>query len=410
MKAFWIALRALQAYKTRTVFAILGVFFGALVLNIVLNTAEAMVEKTRRELDKLGPNLITATAGALRFDSRGNTVALEGTIQTFTLKDYEEIYKKNNQYIQTASPFINAKTSIRYHNILLQNNTLIASYPTYQYVRSLPIAYGRFFTEKEEDDKDKVVVLGYNIAKELFTSAKDAVGKTVRLDKTVARVVGVVQEIGQSTTGSRLDEYIYIPLSTYMRRITNQNHITGVYLSLRSLQTSSHVEESINTILRKNHFINNNNDDDFVVFTAEETIKLQSNALALVNSLAFLAACISFAIGGLSILSIMILLVRSRTTEIGIKRAIGATKYDIIIQFLLESCFMSTLGALLGSTVAYILLIPIYQIGNFPFVYNIFVLSSTCITSLLIGFLAGIYPAWQASKMDILYSLQSYNS
>ncbi|MDE7468985.1 MAG: ABC transporter permease [Desulfovibrionaceae bacterium] len=404
MRTLSMSLRALSAYKLRTFFAVIGVLFGSAILTTLLNTSEAMILKTRKEIDKLGPHVMTAMAGTLRFD-KGASVADSVGVTSFTLSDYNAI-RTGIVGIQSITPFIDAIKPVRYNNEQTIA-TVIATYPEYQVVRTLHIQYGHFFTSVDEKERANVVVLGHSIASTLFGSPENALGKKIRVDKVLLTVIGVAEELGQNPTGARPDDYIYLPLSTYAKKIANIQYITGVYLSLSEDINKQKIASNIAQILRTNHNIYGSKEDDFVIFTADETVKLQNKTLRLVRSLGYLVASISFAIGGLGILSIMILLVRIRIVEIGIRRAIGATKGAIIKQFLYESTLMSIIGGSVGMCIGCLLLIPIYLIGGFPFVYNPFIIIGSLCSSLLVGILAGLYPAWQASSIHILKALKA---
>lgn len=404
MRTISMALRALSAYKLRTFFAIIGVLFGSAILTTLLNTSEAMILKTRNEINKLGPYVMTATAGTLRFD-KGSSVTDSAGITTFSLSDYEDI-RAGILGVRAIAPFINAMKMIRYADVQSMA-TVIATYPEYEVVRTLHVEYGRFFTNAEEQERANVVVLGYNIAETLFGNSHNALGKKIRIDRTILTVIGVAEQLGQNPTGARPDDYVYIPLSTYAKKIANIQYITGVYLALSEDSDKQAISSDIAKILRANHNIYGSKEDDFVIFTADETVKLQNKTLYLVRSLGYLVALISFAIGGLGILSIMILLVRIRIVEIGIRRAIGATKGAIIRQFLYESTLMSIIGGSIGMGLGCLLLIPIYLIGGFPFVYDITIIVGSLCSSLFVGILAGLYPAWQASSIPILRALKS---
>ena len=404
MRTLSMALRALSAYKLRTFFAVIGVLFGSAILTTLLNTSEAMILKTRKEIDKLGPHVMTAMAGTLRFD-KGASVADSVGVTSFTLSDYNAI-RTGIVGIQSITPFIDAIKPVRYNNEQTIA-TVIATYPEYQVVRTLHIQYGHFFTSVDEKERANVAVLGHSIASTLFGSPENALGEKIRVDKVLLTVIGVAEELGQNPTGARPDDYIYLPLSTYAKKIANIQYITGVYLSLSEDINKQKIASNIAQILRTNHNIYGSKEDDFVIFTADETVKLQNKTLRLVRSLGYLVASISFAIGGLGILSIMILLVRIRIVEIGIRRAIGATKGAIIKQFLYESTLMSIIGGSVGMCIGCLLLIPIYLIGGFPFVYNPFIIIGSLCSSLLVGILAGLYPAWQASSIHILKALKA---
>jgi len=159
-------------------------------------------------------------------------------------------------------------------------------------------------------------------------------------------------------------------------------------------------------IMRARHNIVGGKRDDFSVLTAEDTMQLKQQALDLVDVLGLISSTLSFAVGGLGILSIMILLVRARRLEIGVRRAMGARKSDIIRQFLLESGMMSAVGGGAGVLAALALLTVVYALGSFPYVYDGWLIAQALAGSALLGLIAGAYPAWQAANVEVLQVLR----
>ena len=191
-----------------------------------------------------------------------------------------------------------------------------------------------------------------------------------------------------------------------MRRLGNVDFISGVYLTLAEGADEQVAKETAQAIMRKRHHISGNEKDDFTVLTAQDASRLRTEALQLVQTLGVLSSSISFMVGSLGILSIMILLVRARRLEIGIRRAVGAKRKAIMGQFLLEAAFMAGTGGTLGVAASLGLVTIVYSFGGFPYVYNPVLIFSACSASVLLGLIAGAYPAWQASRVEVLEVLR----
>jgi putative ABC transport system permease protein len=248
----------------------------------------------------------------------------------------------------------------------------------------------------------KVCVLGQSVAKRLFGTPDKAVGKLVYLYRASFRVVGVMEAKGRDLSGEDQDEYLLMPLTTYLRRVSNQTWVSGVYLRLSSDAGLDMVQRSATAIMRERHSLTDGEDDDFSTMSPKDTIKLQRQALDLMTTLGAITSSISFAVGGLGILSIMILVVRSRRVEIGIRRAVGGRRRDIVRQFLFESGLMAGVGGACGVGLTVVLVVAASSLAGLPLVIEPASLILTLVGSCLLGVLAGAYPAWQAANIQIL--------
>ncbi len=399
-----IALRSLATHKMRTILAMLGVFLGALALTGVLHISLAMERKAVEETEKLGPNLLFAMSGNIRF-RRGDIRADAGNTK-FKLPDAVALLRGlpaavgGVPYLAFASPIRagDKKTVCQ----------MVGTWPDYPAIRSSHTQYGRFFNQEEEDAKEMVCVLGQTIATRLFGRAEAAVGQSVSIFRARLTVVGVMEEKGADVSGASQDEQVFVPLSTYMRRLSNKNYIHGVYIQLAEGADFEAAKDTATLILRRRHGIDpaKGQPDDFRVLTAKDTMQLKQQALDLVQTLGYISSSLSFAIGGLGILSIMILLVRARRLEIGIRRAVGARRADIIRQFLIESGAMSAVGGAAGTLAALALLAVAYKLGDFPSVYNAWLITGSLAGSAALGLAAGAYPAWQAANVEVLAVLR----
>jgi len=404
MQRLRIALRSLAAHRMRTVLAMLGVFLGALALTAVLHISKAMVKKADIETQRLGPNLLQAMSGQANFRREGST-RVTGMTTTFSLEDAREILGSVPQ-VRLGVPYAGGSMPVR-HGRVTTGSQLMASPPAYAQVRMLETEHGRFYNEEEEATQAKVCVLGYAIAQRLFGDTADAVGKQVFFFRANVLVVGVLPEKGQDVTGANLDEMVFTPLSTYMRRFTNQDWISGVFMNLHNQNDEAAAKATVTDILRRRHHMGPSRKDDFSVISAQDSARLRNQALDLVWTLGVLSSSISFAVGALGILSIMILLVRARRLEIGIRRAVGASRTVIIRQFLAEAGVMAGVGGAAGVLAAVGIVSVVYAVGDFPYLYDPLLIVGACVASVLLGLVAGAYPAWQASRVEVLEVLRN---
>jgi putative ABC transport system permease protein len=399
-----IALASLHAHRMRTILAMLGVLLGALALTGVQHISRAMLLKAEQETAKLGSNLFMARTGQLAFrPGRPGRVRLEAN--TFTLQDARAL-AQGLPAVRRAAPFVSETMPVRAGNVKI-NCQLVATLPDYRVVRNAEPRLGRFIVEADEHRKAKICVLGWKIAQRLFERPESAVNQKVYFDRTGLRVVGIMEAKGADIAGADQDEQVFVPMSTYLRRMANRDWITGVYLQLGAEADPDSAKRTATAILRRRHHITVGEDDDFSVLTARDTMEVQEQALNLVGTLGLISSSVSFAVGGLGILSIMILLVRSRRLEIGVRRAVGARRRDIVRQFLIEAALMAGIGGLLGVLSALGLVAIICRIGQMPMVFEPWLVIMALTGSALLGLMAGAYPAWQAAQVEILDVLKS---
>lgn len=399
-----IALQALATHKLRTVLAMLGVFLGALALTGVRHVSKAMVRQAEIEVEKLGPNLFAVMAGQVRF-ARGGGARTAGGANSFQYEDALALIRSVPGVVK-AVPVVLRNMPMRSGNTTVQCQ-MVGTWADYPAVRNFQADLGRFFTPEEERERAKVAVLGLKIAQRLFGDPQKAVGQVVYVYRAGLTVVGVMEEKGSDISGTDQDEQVFVPISTYMRRMANQTWVTGVFMQMAEGTDFAQTKASATALMRVRHSITGGKRDDFSVLTAEDTMQLKQQALDLVDVLGLISSTLSFAVGGLGILSIMILLVRARRLEIGVRRAMGARKRDIIRQFLLESGVMSAVGGGAGVLTALALLTVVYAVGNFPYVYDGWLIIQALAGSALLGFAAGAYPAWQAANVEVLQVLRN---
>ncbi|MCL1890100.1 MAG: ABC transporter permease [Desulfovibrionaceae bacterium] len=405
MRGLSIALKSLSAHKLRTVLAILGVFLGTLVLTAVTHIGSSMVRQADLETQKLGPNLVQVRAQSVRF-GRTNTGSSLGITATLTMEDAEAI-RRGLPEVAGMSMFMQGGRRVRAGN-LQTNGQVVGAEAAYLRVRSLELLAGRFLEEDDEENLARVCVLGNALAERLFGDPAAGCGRELYIAQTRYQVVGVLEAKGADLGGSSFDEQLFIPLRTYQRRLLNSSRLDGIYLNLREGAGVQAAKNSLFALLRERHNIGPGQRDDFRVSSAEDAARLRNEVLDLVTSLGVLSALISFVVGGLGIFSIMILLVRARQLEIGVRRAVGASRRAIIRQFLSEAGIMAGTGGGLGVLISLALVTLIYAVGGMPFVYEPLFCLGAAAASVLAGVVAGAWPARQASRVEVVTALKNW--
>jgi putative ABC transport system permease protein len=398
-----IALASLSAHKLRAVLAMLGVFLGALSFNGVQHVAQAMYKNAEVESEKLGPGLFAALAGQVRF-TQGGGARSQNFQRTFTVQDAQAL-ADGVPGVLALAPFYSSTLPIRAGGVTV-NTQMVGTWPEYANIRSFQAETGRFLVPTDVQDMERVVVLGHKIAERLFGMPEAALGREVQVFRARFTVVGIMEAKGRDLTGTDQDEQTFLPLTTFLRRAANQTWITGAYLKLAEGVDLNQVRAAASAVLRQRHHLEGK-PDDFSLLTPADAMQLRREALDLVQTLGLITSVISFAVGAMGILSIMVLMVQARRTEIGIRRAVGGSRRHITRQFLLEAGIMAGAGGGLGVITSIALVELVCGLAGFPYVFEPAFSLATMLGSVLLGLAAGAYPARQAAQIEILAVLSA---
>ncbi|ACO03227.1 MULTISPECIES: ABC transporter permease [Persephonella] len=396
-----VILRIFREHKLRSALSVLGIAFGAFALITMISVSEGMKEKNRREIEKFGKNPVIVKSGKV-FVRRGRQRAIT-TSTTLKLREVQ-IIKHQIPYIKKAIPAYMIDYPVRNKGITVFT-TIVGTKIEYLKYRNLTVKRGRFFNRNEEKSAAKVVVLGSKIAEKFFGN-EDPVGKNILIFRVPCKVIGVLEEKGVDLAGVDQDLLIYTPLKTAMRRLANVDYINTIYIEVDRQENIPFVKSQLISLLRKLHHIKPGERNDFTVLTADDILRMQNEAIRIFTILGSISAVISFVIGGIGILSIMILIVNERIEEIGIRRAVGATRKDIIFQFLTESGFISFTGSVLGVLSGISVSFVISVLINIPYTIIYHYLIFTFFSSIIIGISAGMYPAFKASSINPVSALR----
>ncbi len=383
-------------FKWRTSLAVLGVFFGTFSLIIVSNLSGSLAIKTEQEIDSLGKDLLIVRSGIVRRVGAGTPLMSGAT--NLTPEDARAI-KDAVSSVADLSAAGYKTFPVRYGNTVLKGILVNGVEPNFQDIRNFHAREGSFVTAQDNHDRNKVAVVGRTIVEKLFGD-EDPIGKYILISRVPFQVIGIMEEKGTDVSGADQDSQIFIPLQTFLKTLVNKTNVNNVYVQVTGSEFIPAAKTDIESLLRKRHKIGPGQNDDFAVIDMKDVLALKTQAMDLITVLGRIAAAVSFIIGGLGILSIMILIVNERKLEIGIRRAVGSRKRDIILQFLIESSIISLAGGTIGVFSGALLSVVLLRVLKYPFTLSLTGLAIAFGASVLVGILAGIYPSKKATQFE----------
>ena len=275
---------------------------------------------------------------------------------------------------------------------------------SYFEIRQWPLMDGVYITDQDVKSGNKVAIIGQTVKKELF-GPLDPMGKVIRIKKLPFKVIGVLSERGKSPDGRDEDDVIFAPYTTVLRKIIGKNNFSALIMSAKNKERLSIATEQVRAIIRQRHRLLETDEDDFTIFTQDDIAKATDSASMVLNLLLFIIASISLIVGGIGIMNIMLVSVKERTKEIGIRMALGATTKAILTQFMLEAIIICLIGGFVGVLIGVGTAEAIGFILEWPIFISKYAVTISLFSSAMIGLFFGFYPAYQAAMMDPVEAL-----
>jgi len=415
LESIRIALQALTANKLRAALTMLGIIIGVGAVIALMSIGQGVQASVTQQIQAIGPNIIFVTPGAIQ---QGGVQSAQGQAATLTSEDAEALSDPlAAPDIAAVAPSFTSRAQIVYsgNNVNSQVNGVT---PEYALVRNYKVSDGSFITKQQVDALSRVAVLGATVANNLF-DGEDPIGKTIKINQSNFQVIGVLESKGGASIaggfGSQ-DDVVFVPITTAQRRLFGGargfgvgQRVSTIYVSAASeLQVNAAITE-IAAVLRERHKLTYQQ-DDFTIISQQDILGAFTQITTILTAFLGAIAGISLLVGGIGIMNIMLVSVTERTREIGIRKAVGAKRRDILAQFMVEAVVLSVFGGLGGIGVGWLISQAVNQlkISTPPLV----TLVSPEAVLLAVGFSAavglffGIYPATRAASLNPIDALR----
>lgn len=399
---FFESLTTLTLNKMRTGLAALGIIIGIGSVIALISLGQASQLSVQNQIQSLGANLLTISPGASRtgFISGG-----QGSSTTLTYEDAQAIGTSTSiTTIQAVSPEYSRRTQV----VAGRNNTnteIIGATPDYLTVHELNISSGAFFSSRDVEAISKVAVIGPQVVTDLFGDGADPIGQDIRINKISFRIVGVTASKG-GTGFQNPDDYIYVPLTTAQKLLFGSTNLTSISVEAKNQNVMTQAENEIGYLLLGRHKITDPTLADFSILSQTDILGTINQVTGTFTSLLAGIAAISLIVGGIGIMNIMLVTVTERTREIGLRKALGATKKTIITQFLLEAIILTGAGGIIGMFLGILTSFIIAKVINVPFTISASAILLALVVSGGVGILFGWYPARKASNLQPIEALR----
>jgi len=409
--SFFTALDGLKTNRGRSALTILGIIIGIAAVIAVMSVGQGAQSLVLGQIQTLGSNLIIIIPGGSVEEERQLPMSMGIlTIKTLTRDDAKALSEKSNApFIEEIMPIVIGQAMVIYGGEE-KNTNFIGATANLPIVNGIYPQEGRFFTEDEEKGMVRVAVLGSKVKEKLFGES-EAVGQYIKVNRRSFEVIGVMEEKGARGMED-LDNQIYIPLSTAQKQILGINYLNAMMVNVASEDLIDQTISDTKTTLRIRHNISDPSKDDFTVRSQKEFAEIIGAVTGIFTILLACVAAISLVVGGIGIMNIMLVSVTERTREIGLRKAVGAGKNDILIQFLLEAVLLTFTGGIFGIALGALLswgvslIFGYFLKASWGFLLPLNAIALGVGVSVMIGLIFGIYPARKAAQLSPIEALR----
>ena len=397
-ESFLMAWASLIANKMRSILTMLGIIIGVAAVIALVSIGNGVKQDIQNSISSLGSNLLMVMPGAPRTPGVRPS---QGSMKSLKVSDYQAISKLDG--VKAASPY----TANSYVTIYQSKNwttTVSGVSSNFQDVNNWTMSEGRFISSKNVENRERVAVVGQTVVKNLF-AGEDPVGKEIRVKNIPFRVIGVLNSKGNGTMGNDQDDVIFIPYTTAMERVEGVDYLRMVYVVASDDDGIDRLQSDIENLLRVRHGIKDTNLDDFNIQNMKSIMETMEQTTGTLTLFLGAVAAISLVVGGIGIMNIMLVSVTERTREIGIRKALGATYFVIVTQFLIEAVVISLMGGLIGIALGIGASKLIGLASGMSTVISVPTIILSFAFSMAIGLVFGIYPARKAAKLNPIDAL-----
>ncbi|MBC7796719.1 MAG: ABC transporter permease [Pyrinomonadaceae bacterium] len=403
-ESFKMALDTVRANKLRSALTILGVCVGVITVMIMVSIIQGLNRSFATQIESLGSNTLFVSKFQPSFGRPPNQE--ERQRKDLTIEDAEAI-ERESKSIAGVSPFIRKNgVTIRYNDKQSETPFLTGATPNYEFVQSQFLGYGRFITDIDLNERTNVAILGQDVVNALFFNGEEPVGQLVKIDGLSFRVVGVMSNLGTFFGQSR-DNAIWIPLTSFEKYYRDEDAFRlAIIVRPKTRADVPTATEEIRDVLRRRRQNKFGAPDNFGISSQDSLLSFYNQLTGATYLVLTAVSAVALMIGGIGVMNIMLVSVTERTREIGIRKAVGATKSSILTQFLIEAVVLTGIGGIIGLIIGEIVSLLLNTFSPLPAYVPPWAIVVGIGVSAGIGIIFGLYPAWKAASLDPIEALR----
>jgi putative ABC transport system permease protein len=394
-----VALQSIRANMLRSVLTMLGIIIGVGAVITMVALGSGAQKAVQDRIAALGANVFTVFAG------QGRVGGIRITDRTILSTDDYDALRRDARLLKAVVPEMQQQVQVKYGN-QNSNVSVVGTTPNYTEVRNYTVPYGRMFTPGEDEARRRYAVLGASVPRMLSGNPAGMINQTLLIRGIPFEVIGVLSEKGAAGGFGNPDEQILIPLQTAKYRVFGTNRVRAFSVQVADGIPIEQGMVDLERVLRREHKIRPGAENDFTIRNQQDLLATQQQATQVFTSLLASIAAVSLLVGGIGIMNIMLVSVTERTREIGVRKALGATRMNIMMQFLIEALTLCLLGGILGALLGVGAAVVLSKVMQWNTLISPAAVAIAFVFSAAVGLFFGIWPARRAARLDPITALR----
>jgi len=400
LESFSVSLAALRANKVRSFLTMLGIIIGVAAVIAMIALGQGAKKAVEDSIQALGTNLLMIRPGSAR---QGMVRLGAGSSVRLNEQDLDAI-KKKVPGIEAIAPEQARFGQLKYGN-KNWSCQVIGSTPEYDLVRNAPVEKGAYFTRQDGASRKRVAVIGQTVVDNLFDPEEDLIGRQIKINNIPFEIVGVLKVKGQQGWFNQ-DDIVIVPLETAQKRLLGLDFFTNINVRVVDEAQMNQVSMDIEQVLRRSHKLTGADENDFAIRNQADIMATRTETAKTLTWLLASVALVSLLVGGIGIMNIMLVSVTERTREIGVRRALGARKRDVLSQFLTEAVTLSLVGGLIGIGLGVGATLLLSKLAGWTTLISSGSIILAFLFSATVGIFFGLYPARKAASLEPIDALR----